>query len=118
MTAAMPLFAAETERPEIAPLAPVYGSKSVSVPLAKPETVRAWTDKRFGLFIHWGPVSLTGQAISWSRKGPRAGCDGMGWVPNEEYDNLYKRFNPVKFNADQWIQVDLGKPAAINRATD
>ena len=26
-------------------------------------------------------------------------------VPIEEYDNLYKRFNPVKFNADQWARV-------------
>ena len=41
------------------------------------------------MFIHWGPVSLKGTEISWSR----------GYqVPIEEYDNLYKRFNPVKFN--------------------
>ena len=23
----------------------------------------------------------------------------------EVYDNLYKRFNPVKFNADEWVQI-------------
>ena len=26
-------------------------------------------------------------------------------APNEEYDNLYKSFNPVKFNADTWVSV-------------
>ena len=24
-------------------------------------------DLRFGMFIHWGPVSLTGKEIGWSR---------------------------------------------------
>ncbi len=27
---------------------------------------------RFGLFIHWGPVSLKGTEIGWSRGGERA----------------------------------------------
>ncbi|MGZ5425347.1 MAG: alpha-L-fucosidase, partial [Candidatus Aminicenantales bacterium] len=26
-----------------------------------------WRDARFGLFIHWGPISLKGTEISWSR---------------------------------------------------
>ena len=67
-----------------------------SWPRAKPEALEAWKDLRFGMFIHWGPVSLTGQEISWSR--------GKN-VPLEEYDNLYKRFNPVKFNADEWVSI-------------
>ena len=29
----------------------------------------------------------------------------MRRIPIEEYDNLYKRFNPVKFDADQWAAV-------------
>ncbi len=52
--------------------------------------------KRFGMFIHWGPISLRGTEIGWSR--------GHG-VPVEEYDNLYKEFNPVLFNADKWVQT-------------
>jgi alpha-L-fucosidase len=56
----------------------------------------SWREARFGMFIHWGPVSLKGTEIGWSR--------GKG-VPIEEYDNLYKQFNPVQFNADEWVNV-------------
>lgn len=30
---------------------------------AKPESVEAWKDMRFGMFICWGPVTLTGREI-------------------------------------------------------
>jgi len=51
---------------------------------------------RFGLFIHWGPVSIRGTEIGWSRGAQ---------VPIEEYDALYKQFNPTKFNADEWVSI-------------
>ena len=55
-----------------------------------------WRAARFGMFIHWGPVSLKGTEIGWSRGAQ---------VPIEEYDHLYQQFNPVKFNADQWVKI-------------
>lgn len=55
-----------------------------------------WKDARFGMFIHWGPVSLKGTEIGWSR-----GRE----IPVEEYDSLYKQFNPVNFNADEWVTI-------------
>ncbi len=51
---------------------------------------------RFGMFIHWGPVTLRGTEIGWSR-----GRE----VPVEEYDNLYKEFDPVLFNAEDWAKT-------------
>jgi alpha-L-fucosidase len=51
---------------------------------------------RFGMFIHWGPVTLRGTEIGWSRSHE---------VPATEYDNLYKEFNPVLFNADEWVKT-------------
>ena len=65
-----------------------------------------WQEARFGMFIHWGPVSLKGTEIGWSRGGQRRGHgEGRGEIPVEVYDNLYKEFNPTKFNARQWVQI-------------
>ena len=63
---------------------------------ARPEAIQRWQDMRFGMFIHWGPVSLKGTEIGWSRGSQ---------IPIAEYDNLYKQFNPAKFNADQWVAI-------------
>ncbi len=63
---------------------------------AKPEAIQRWQDMRFGMFIHWGPVSLKGTEIGWSRGAQ---------IPIAEYDNLYKQFNPTKFDADQWVAI-------------
>ncbi|HNX54818.1 MAG TPA: alpha-L-fucosidase [Prolixibacteraceae bacterium] len=60
------------------------------------QKIEEWKDARFGMFIHWGPVTLKGTEIGWSR-----GRE----IPVEEYDNLYKQFNPEKFNADDWVSV-------------
>jgi len=65
-------------------------------PVTKEERLEWWKDARFGMFIHWGPVSIKGTEIGWSR--------GREWSI-EEYDNLYKQFNPVKFNALEWVQT-------------
>lgn len=55
-----------------------------------------FVDGRFGMFIHWGPVALTGQEIGWSR-GTK--------TPAEKYDALHKRWNPENFDAEEWAQL-------------
>lgn len=69
--------------------------------------LESWRADRFGLFIHWGPVSLKGTEIGWSRAGERRGYRfGPGKeVPVDVYDNLYKEFNPVEFNAREWVAL-------------
>ncbi|MCX7047202.1 MAG: alpha-L-fucosidase [Candidatus Sumerlaeota bacterium] len=72
---------------------------------AKPESLQAWRDARFGMFILWGPVSLTGKEISWSRANSNPQCPNHGPTPIEVYDNLYKQFDPVKFDAKEWVAI-------------
>jgi alpha-L-fucosidase len=55
-----------------------------------------WREARFGMFVHWGPVSLRGTEIGWSR-----GKE----VPVEEYDALYRRFDPTLFDARAWARL-------------
>jgi len=69
-----------------------------------------WREARFGLFVHWGPVSLKGTEIGWSRNGPRRGRkpgNSDNGVPVDVYDNLYKEFNPVRFDAKEWASIAL-----------
>ena len=63
-----------------------------------------WREARLGLFIHWGLYSVP--AGVW--KGERAKKNYAEWImhshqiPFEEYSQLAKEFNPVKFDADEW----------------
>jgi len=67
----------------------------------------AWfRQAKFGMFIHWGLYAIP--AGYW--KGQR--IPGIGeWIMNRaripvsEYEQLAKQFNPVKFDADQWVQL-------------
>jgi alpha-L-fucosidase len=65
-------------------------------PLATEERLKWWREARFGMFIHWDPISILGDEISWSRGAQ---------VATNVYDNLYKQFNPTNFNADQWVGI-------------
>src|SRR3546814_6365198 len=42
------------------------------------------------------PATVAGKEISWSRERE---------IPSAEYDQLYKRFNPVEFDADAWVRM-------------
>jgi alpha-L-fucosidase len=69
---------------------------AAAAPPVSAAALARWQDLRFGMFIHWGPVSLTGHEIGWSR-----GKE----TPIEVYDNLYRQFNPTNYNADEWVRV-------------
>ncbi len=74
---------------------------------AKADAIAAWQDLRFGVFICWGPVTLTGQEIGWSRGKARPDQEqgGGGPTPAAEYDRLYMRWQPEHFDAREWVQT-------------
>jgi len=82
------------------PVDPSQGATSATPELAWPKAdpiaVKRWQALRFGMFVHWGPVSQTEHEIGWSR-----GRE----TPIEAYDSLYKVFNPTNFNADEWVRI-------------
>jgi len=67
-----------------------------------------WREARFGLFMHWGIYAVP--AGEW--KGLEKTKDLWGeWImqrariPVKEYEPLAKQFNPVRFNADEWVRL-------------
>ncbi|TAM78899.1 MAG: hypothetical protein EPN47_19920 [Acidobacteria bacterium] len=60
-----------------------------------------WQDARFGMFIHWGPSSLASVEISWPIMRPSPKWN----ISQNEYVNLYKKFNPVKYDPDAWVEL-------------
>ncbi len=67
-----------------------------------------WRDAKFGMFLHWGPVSLSGKELGWGRNANRPWDINGVQTPRTEdpvYDTLYQRFNPAKFSADAWVKI-------------
>lgn len=87
---------------------PVKSSPPKHEPRKPTNKMTWWKDARFGMFIDFGPGSITGKEISWSRKGSKpldTTGDPVGYVEDPAYDNLYKQFNPTKFNAKDWVRI-------------
>jgi alpha-L-fucosidase len=83
----------------------VFAGTLAETSAADADRLAWWREARFGLFIHWGPVSLKGTEISWSRANSNPLCPNKGEIPVEVYDNLYKSFNPVLFDAPRWAAM-------------
>ena len=54
-----------------------------------------WTDARFGMFIHFGLYSMPARH-EWVKTFER--------IPETEYDEYFKRFDPDLFDAKQWAR--------------
>jgi hypothetical protein len=89
----LPLMAAK--RYFLACLLLIISAQTFAQQVQKPR-MPEFMDQRFGMFVHFGPVTLRGTEIGWSRNKEVAQAD---------YDSLYKEFNPVLFNADAWVKA-------------
>ena len=63
-----------------------------------------WREARFGLFIHWGLYAIP--AGEWNGKTTHGEwIRTTAEIPIDQYDKFIDRFNPVKFDADKWVQM-------------
>jgi len=81
-------------------------SSAFSTEDQKEKRLRWWREAHFGMFIHWGLYAVP--AGEWKGRP----IPGIGeWIMNRakipvaEYELLTRQFNPVKFNADEWVKV-------------
>ena len=75
---------------------------------ASPETVQQWRKLKFGMLVCWDPSCLKGAEMGWSRMGKRTPWKKWkfeGSIPGEEYDHLHEKFNPVKYDPDEWVGI-------------
>jgi len=65
-----------------------------------------WHDARFGMFIHWGIYSVpAGKYNGEEIKGIGEWIMNTAKIPVSEYEKFGKQFNPVKFDAAEWVKT-------------
>lgn len=65
-----------------------------------------WRDARFGMFIHWGLYAQP--AGEWKGKEVPGISEWImlrAQIPVKDYENIAQTFNPVKFDADAWVEM-------------
>ena len=90
--------------------AAISSAQTLPPPLPAPASQDAkmqwFREAKFGLFIHWGLYAIP--AGEWKGQ-PIAGIGewimNRAKIPVKEYEKLADQFNPVKFNAEQWVQM-------------
>ena len=68
------------------------------------EWMRWFLDSHLGMFITWGLYSILAHG-EWVMH--------QESIPVEEYEKLVPQFNPIRFNADEWVSIaaDAGQKA-------
>ncbi len=85
---------------------PLQQSETDSAIADQDKRVEWWRDARFGLFIHWGIYAQP--AGEWKgEKIPRPSewIMARAQIPVKEYEKLAETFNPVHYNAEQWVKL-------------
>lgn len=73
---------------------------------ARDERMGWWREAKFGMFIHWGVYSVPA-GFYHDKPVPGIGewIMNKGKIPMAEYQEFAKQFNPVKFNAEEWVKL-------------
>jgi alpha-L-fucosidase len=86
--------------------APSLAQAPESVPAVRAAARQWYRDAKFGMFVHWWVYSLLGQG-EWVMQNRE--------IPVAQYEWLASTFNPVKFDAREWVA--LAKAAGMKYIT-
>jgi Alpha-L-fucosidase len=91
-----------------------YSQKDSSLSLSDESELQWFKDAKFGMFIHWGLYSILEGSYNGHTLPDESFTYGKSWyaewiqkrfeISDAEYQALAKQFNPVNFNADEWIR--------------
>ena len=70
------------------------------------DNIKWFREAKYGMMAHWGLYSLLageyrGKRVKTYAEWIQSSCA----IPNAEYEQLAKSFNPIYFNADEWIRL-------------
>ena len=72
---------------------------------SKDQRMEWWREARFGMFIHWGIYAQFAGVYN-GHEQLRGGAEWImnrSKIPVAEYQAMAKQFNPVKYDADEWV---------------
>lgn len=78
-----------------------------------PQKAEWFRNAKFGMFIHWGLYSVLEGSYNGRTMPDKSLKNGNSWyaewiqtrmeIPVEEYRSIKDRFNPIKYNAEEWV---------------
>ena len=75
---------------------------------SRDERMKWFREAKFGLFIHWGLYAIpAGEWKGQPVKGIGEWIMNRAKIPVAEYEQLASQFNPVKFDAEAWVQMAI-----------
>jgi len=78
--------------------------KSPGVKLDKDTRMKWWREAKFGMFIHWGLYAIP--AGEWNGQTNHAEwIRTTAQIPIDVYEKFVDKFNPVKFDAIEWVKT-------------
>jgi alpha-L-fucosidase len=105
-TIALGLFLAlQTQVLHSQPLTPP-GDIAAETKAQRDQRMRWWREARFGMFIHWGLYAVPAGEYN-GKRSERIGEWIMEWanIPRADYETFTAQFNPVKFDAKEWVRI-------------
>ena len=84
------------------------GARSVADAVSLAAAKKWFAEAQYGMMVHWGLYSLLGGEWKGKRMAPQYIAEWIQQyyrIPNAEYAKLAAAFNPVFFDAEEWVKL-------------